>query len=77
MADMHTHVLGQQATTSIPNIKFIEAEADMPETSMRAPKFGPIRSQLKDLKPPKFNGNAATCSLDAIEKWLSKWEQCF
>ena len=64
-------------TTTDPDIDFTEAGVDASETSTRVPPVGPMRWQLKDLKPPKFNGNAAARSADAVEHWLSKWEQCF
>ena len=71
MADMQTHVLRKTTTTDL-DIELTEAGVDAPETSTRAPPVGPMRWQLKDLKPTKFNGNAATHSADAVEKWLSK-----
>ncbi|MCO5551280.1 hypothetical protein L7F22_004779 [Adiantum nelumboides] len=48
-----------------------------PETSSQVPNVGRVRWQLKDLKPPKYNGNTAAPTADAVEQWLSKWEQCF
>ncbi|MCO5605236.1 hypothetical protein L7F22_059416 [Adiantum nelumboides] len=48
-----------------------------PETSSHVPNVGRVRWQLKDLKPPKYNGNTAAWTADAAEQWLSKWEQCF
>ncbi|MCO5555871.1 hypothetical protein L7F22_009416 [Adiantum nelumboides] len=48
-----------------------------PETSSQVPNVGRVRWQLKDLKPPKYNGNTAARTADAVEQWLSKWEQCF
>ena len=41
-------------------------------STTRAPKW-----QLKDLKPPKCNGNLGHRTTDAVEQWLSKWEHCF
>ena len=38
----------------------------------RGPKW-----QLKDLKPPKYNGTLASRTADAVEQWFSKWEHCF
>ena len=73
---MQTQALGKTTTTD-PDIELTEAGVDAPETSTRAPQVGPVRWQLKDLKPPKFNGNAVARSADAVEQWLSKWEQCF
>ena len=35
------------------------------------------RWQLKDLTPPKYHGTTNVCTVDAVEQWLSKWEQCF
>ena len=72
MADMQTQSLGKTTTTD-PDIELIEAGVDAPETSTKAPQVGPVRWQLKDLKLPKFNGNAAAC----CRRLLSKWEQCF
>ena len=66
MADMQTQVLGKTTTTD-PDIEFTKARVDAPETSTRAPPIGPVRWQLKDLKPLKFNGNAAARSKNAIE----------
>ena len=76
MADMQTHALGK-TTTTIPYIEFMKVGIDAWETLTKAPPVGPVRWQLKDLKSPKFNGNAAAHSANAIEQWLSKWEQFF
>ena len=73
---MQTHALGKM-TTIDPDIELTEARVDAPETSTTAPPVGPVRWQLKDLKPSKFNGNTAARSAYAVEQWLSKWEQCF
>ena len=48
-----------------------------PKTIAQVPFQGRARWQLKDLKFPKYNGNTAARSADAVEQWLSKWEQCF
>ena len=52
-------------------------ELGEPETIAQVPSQGRARWQLKNLKPPKYNGNTAARSADAVEQWLSKWEQCF
>ena len=59
------------------NVETNEEGFEEPETSARTPKPGRARWQLKDLKPPKYNGNAAARTADAVEQWLSKWEKCF
>ncbi|MCO5567249.1 hypothetical protein L7F22_020938 [Adiantum nelumboides] len=46
-------------------------------SSLPAPAVEGPRWQLKDLKPPKFNGSLHSRTTDAVEHWLSKWEQCF
>ena len=51
----------------------INAPNVMPEP----PMLGKTRWQLKDLKPPKYNGTTASWTADALEQWLSKWVQCF
>ena len=52
-------------------------ESGEPKTIAQVPSQGRARWQLKDLKPPKYNGNTAARSADVVEQWLSKWEQCF
>ena len=76
MANMQTQALGKMTTTN-PDIELIEAGLDAPKTSTKIPLVGPMRWQLKDLKLSKSIGNASACSTNAIEQWLSKWEQCF
>ena len=77
MPDMQTHVLGKTTTIDL-DIEFMEARVGAPKTSTGDPPVGGlVRWQLKDPKSPKFNGNAAARLADAVEQWLSKWEQCF
>ena len=76
MANMQTHAL-RKMTTNILDIEFMEARIDAQEMSTKALLVGPARWQLKDPKPPKFNGNAIAHSTEAIEQWISNWDQCF
>ena len=48
-----------------------------PDVVLESPMLGKTRWQLKDLKPPKYNGTTASRTADVVEQWLSKWEQCF
>ena len=43
-----------------------------PDTSAQMPALGRTRWQIKDLKPPKYNGNTTARTTDAVEQWLSK-----
>lgn len=47
-----------KAMISLLEVGITEVVAEEPETSMRTPSLGLARWQLKDLKPPKYNGNA-------------------
>ena len=72
-----THPRGK-TPTGLLDVEFIEASVDEePDTLTRVPIVGPVKWHLKDLKMPKSNENAATHSTNAIEQWVSKWEQCF
>ena len=54
-----------------------EGGSQVLENMARIPMLGRARWQIKGLEPPKYNGSVASCTTNAIEQWLSKWEQCF
>ncbi|MCO5563796.1 hypothetical protein L7F22_017444 [Adiantum nelumboides] len=72
VAEKGKRPLKEQAEPShMPESRMIE------DTHAVDPPLREAKWQLKDLNPPKFHGTVGQRTADAVEQWLSKWEQCF